>query len=166
MEKTSAWAALYFIALMTFGNYVLFNLLVAILVEGFSTEVSHSNGRHPLDPHVLPVFRKAAERRKVEAAPIDWPNPIRSKYVHRCSHGENHATLLQTQALITGDVQAPGNAHEFPPSDANSTKFLNQETKLPRTRGTPPSPLQARTLPSVSRGENHEHTENCHQQRG
>ena len=38
MAKTSAWAALYFIALMTFGNYVLFNLLVAILVEGFSTE--------------------------------------------------------------------------------------------------------------------------------
>jgi hypothetical protein len=39
MDKTSSWAALYFIALMTFGNYVLFNLLVAILVEGFSTEV-------------------------------------------------------------------------------------------------------------------------------
>ncbi|XP_052824853.1 voltage-dependent T-type calcium channel subunit alpha-1I isoform X2 [Octopus bimaculoides] len=38
MDKTSAWASLYFIALMTFGNYVLFNLLVAILVEGFSTE--------------------------------------------------------------------------------------------------------------------------------
>ncbi len=42
MEKTSAWAALYFIALMTFGNYVLFNLLVAILVEGFSTEVKRT----------------------------------------------------------------------------------------------------------------------------
>jgi hypothetical protein len=39
MDRTSSWAALYFIALMTFGNYVLFNLLVAILVEGFSTEV-------------------------------------------------------------------------------------------------------------------------------
>lgn len=39
MYKTSSWAALYYIALMTFGNYVLFNLLVAILVEGFSTEV-------------------------------------------------------------------------------------------------------------------------------
>ena len=38
MDRTSSWAALYFIALMTFGNYVLFNLLVAILVEGFSTE--------------------------------------------------------------------------------------------------------------------------------
>lgn len=40
MSKTSAWAALYFIFLMTFGNYVLFNLLVAILVEGFSSDVS------------------------------------------------------------------------------------------------------------------------------
>lgn len=39
MNRTSQWAALYFIALMTFGNYVLFNLLVAILVEGFSAEV-------------------------------------------------------------------------------------------------------------------------------
>lgn len=38
MSKTSQWSALYFIALMTFGNYVLFNLLVAILVEGFSAE--------------------------------------------------------------------------------------------------------------------------------
>jgi len=42
MSRTSAWAALYFIALMTFGNYVLFNLLVAILVEGFSSEVRYS----------------------------------------------------------------------------------------------------------------------------
>jgi len=45
MSRTSPWAALYFIALMTFGNYVLFNLLVAILVEGFSSaaEVSTRN---------------------------------------------------------------------------------------------------------------------------
>lgn len=39
MASTSPWAALYFVALMTFGNYVLFNLLVAILVEGFQAEV-------------------------------------------------------------------------------------------------------------------------------
>ena len=38
MERTSHWAALYFVALMTFGNYVLFNLLVAILVEGFKCQ--------------------------------------------------------------------------------------------------------------------------------
>uniref|UniRef100_A0A3Q1CRK8 Voltage-dependent T-type calcium channel subunit alpha n=1 Tax=Amphiprion ocellaris TaxID=80972 RepID=A0A3Q1CRK8_AMPOC len=40
MASTSPVAALYFIALMTFGNYVLFNLLVAILVEGFQAETS------------------------------------------------------------------------------------------------------------------------------
>lgn len=39
MAATSPIAALYFVALMTFGNYVLFNLLVAILVEGFQAEV-------------------------------------------------------------------------------------------------------------------------------
>lgn len=38
MKFTSPWASIYFVLLMTFGNYVLFNLLVAILVEGFSTE--------------------------------------------------------------------------------------------------------------------------------
>uniref|UniRef100_A0A8C2PW28 Voltage-dependent T-type calcium channel subunit alpha-1H n=1 Tax=Cyprinus carpio TaxID=7962 RepID=A0A8C2PW28_CYPCA len=38
MASTTPWAALYFVALMTFGNYVLFNLLVAILVEGFQAE--------------------------------------------------------------------------------------------------------------------------------
>lgn len=36
MRATSQWAALYFIALMAIGYYVLFNLLVAILVEGFT----------------------------------------------------------------------------------------------------------------------------------
>eukprot|EP00094_Tigriopus_californicus_P005435 TCALIF_05238-PA protein Name:"Similar to CACNA1H Voltage-dependent T-type calcium channel subunit alpha-1H (Homo sapiens)" AED:0.30 eAED:0.30 QI:0/0.8/0.61/0.95/0.75/0.80/21/258/1189 len=38
MKQTNHWAALYFVTLMTFGNYVLFNLLVAILVEGFSNQ--------------------------------------------------------------------------------------------------------------------------------
>lgn len=46
MEKTSHWAALYFVTLMTFGNYVLFNLLVAILVEGFSSEVQFNLEKH------------------------------------------------------------------------------------------------------------------------
>lgn len=43
MASTSPWAALYFVALMTFGNYVLFNLLVAILVEGFQAEVRQTH---------------------------------------------------------------------------------------------------------------------------
>uniref|UniRef100_A0A7M4FAE4 Calcium voltage-gated channel subunit alpha1 H n=1 Tax=Crocodylus porosus TaxID=8502 RepID=A0A7M4FAE4_CROPO len=47
MASTSSWAALYFVALMTFGNYVLFNLLVAILVEGFQAEVRGFNKAFP-----------------------------------------------------------------------------------------------------------------------
>jgi hypothetical protein len=39
MASSGPLASLYFIALMTIGNYVLFNLLVAILVEGFQAEV-------------------------------------------------------------------------------------------------------------------------------
>ena len=49
MQHTSHWAALYFVTLMTFGNYVLFNLLVAILVEGFSNQVSASLLHHHPD---------------------------------------------------------------------------------------------------------------------
>ncbi|CAH3195590.1 unnamed protein product [Porites evermanni] len=36
MRSTNKWAALYFTTLMAVGYYVLFNLLVAILVEGFT----------------------------------------------------------------------------------------------------------------------------------
>lgn len=54
MASTSSWAALYFIALMTFGNYVLFNLLVAILVEGFQAEVipCPAHFSHQLQSHL------------------------------------------------------------------------------------------------------------------
>ena len=42
MEKSGSWSAVYFIALMIFGNYVLLNLVVAIIVEEVSTQVSKS----------------------------------------------------------------------------------------------------------------------------
>ncbi|XP_054459664.1 voltage-dependent T-type calcium channel subunit alpha-1I-like [Anoplopoma fimbria] len=50
MAATSPLAALYFVALMTFGNYVLFNLLVAILVEGFQAE-GDANRSYSDDDH-------------------------------------------------------------------------------------------------------------------
>uniref|UniRef100_A0A4X2LDL6 Calcium voltage-gated channel subunit alpha1 H n=1 Tax=Vombatus ursinus TaxID=29139 RepID=A0A4X2LDL6_VOMUR len=55
MASTSSWAALYFVALMTFGNYVLFNLLVAILVEGFQAE---SHTRPSFSPSFSPTEMK------------------------------------------------------------------------------------------------------------
>ena len=72
MEKTSSWAALYFIALMTFGNYVLFNLLVAILVEGFSTEDEPKKieDRIRADAIQAIVSQEAVVMRKQQQQPI------------------------------------------------------------------------------------------------
>uniref|UniRef100_A0A6Q2XVN0 Voltage-dependent T-type calcium channel subunit alpha n=1 Tax=Esox lucius TaxID=8010 RepID=A0A6Q2XVN0_ESOLU len=81
MAATTPAVALYFVALMTFGNYVLFNLLVAILVEGYQAEgdanrsfsdedSSHSNTVCFRIRTVLEVYRPACcERRK------DWMVP-------------------------------------------------------------------------------------------
>lgn len=64
MASTSPCAALYFVALMTFGNYVLFNLLVAILVEGFQAEVRLFTFPQPLPgcSSVAPGKRGAPSR--------------------------------------------------------------------------------------------------------
>ena len=62
MQYTSHWAALYFVALMTFGNYVLFNLLVAILVEGFSNQVSVLSARLELIPSETLRFNSVAAK--------------------------------------------------------------------------------------------------------
>ncbi|KAK7506411.1 hypothetical protein BaRGS_00002523 [Batillaria attramentaria] len=62
MAYTSPWASLYFIALMTFGNYVLFNLLVAILVEGFSTEDEEKKKEKQKEQEELERQEKEKER--------------------------------------------------------------------------------------------------------
>ncbi|PAV82025.1 hypothetical protein WR25_22237 [Diploscapter pachys] len=64
MSQTNPWAALYFVALMTFGNYVLFNLLVAILVEGFqeSKEEEKRQQEEEARKHAL----EEEEQRKAE----------------------------------------------------------------------------------------------------
>lgn len=63
------WAALYFVALMTFGNYVLFNLLVAILVEGFQ-ESKEEEKRKLVSlsycPGKLQLFEEEEARRHAE----------------------------------------------------------------------------------------------------
>ena len=49
MRSTNKWAALYFTTLMVAGYYVSFNLLVAILVEGFTNSgvITHALGNYP-----------------------------------------------------------------------------------------------------------------------
>ncbi|XP_040857780.1 voltage-dependent T-type calcium channel subunit alpha-1G isoform X29 [Ochotona curzoniae] len=71
MASTSSWAALYFIALMTFGNYVLFNLLVAILVEGFQAEEisKREDTSGQLSCIQLPVDSQGGDATKSESEP-------------------------------------------------------------------------------------------------
>ncbi|NXL41230.1 CAC1G protein, partial [Podilymbus podiceps] len=71
MASTSSWAALYFIALMTFGNYVLFNLLVAILVEGFQTEVMSSHSGVSMHRGPLPSLLKPSVLLQGDASKSD-----------------------------------------------------------------------------------------------
>uniref|UniRef100_A0A8C9VSY6 Voltage-dependent T-type calcium channel subunit alpha-1H n=1 Tax=Scleropages formosus TaxID=113540 RepID=A0A8C9VSY6_SCLFO len=67
MASTSPWAALYFVALMTFGNYVLFNLLVAILVEGFQAE-GDANRSEAEDDKLSTNFEEEEKIRELQAA--------------------------------------------------------------------------------------------------
>ncbi|XP_066560959.1 voltage-dependent T-type calcium channel subunit alpha-1G isoform X3 [Amia ocellicauda] len=70
MASTSPWAALYFIALMTFGNYVLFNLLVAILVEGFQTEGDASKSDSEADFYSQSMEDMCGSKKDVSASAV------------------------------------------------------------------------------------------------
>ncbi|XP_057700423.1 voltage-dependent T-type calcium channel subunit alpha-1I-like isoform X2 [Corythoichthys intestinalis] len=65
MAATSPLAALYFVALMTFGNYVLFNLLVAILVEGFQAE-GDANRSYSDDDHSSSNFDESEKHDSIK----------------------------------------------------------------------------------------------------
>uniref|UniRef100_A0A8C0IDF4 Calcium voltage-gated channel subunit alpha1 I n=1 Tax=Bubo bubo TaxID=30461 RepID=A0A8C0IDF4_BUBBB len=91
MASTSPWASLYFVALMTFGNYVLFNLLVAILVEGFQAEVSCHHG----------LIRRRKKGRS-EVKPRSPVSKTRSGSA-RCKGRHKHShSLTQTRTTGTG----------------------------------------------------------------
>lgn len=62
IRATSTWATLYFISLMTIGYYVLLNLLVAILVEGFTTPLEKRRMARHLESLVRHKSRKAMKR--------------------------------------------------------------------------------------------------------
>ncbi|CAB3399819.1 unnamed protein product [Caenorhabditis bovis] len=66
MAQTNPWAALYFVALMTFGNYVLFNLLVAILVEGFQESKEEEKRQQEEDAKQRAIEEEDERKRELE----------------------------------------------------------------------------------------------------
>ncbi|XP_066934051.1 voltage-dependent T-type calcium channel subunit alpha-1H-like isoform X1 [Clytia hemisphaerica] len=59
IRATTKWASLYFLSLMTIGYYVLFNLLVAILVEGFTTPLEKKR----MTRHIVSLLKSKANKK-------------------------------------------------------------------------------------------------------
>ncbi|XP_059472084.1 voltage-dependent T-type calcium channel subunit alpha-1H isoform X6 [Neocloeon triangulifer] len=104
MEKTSHWAALYFVALMTFGNYVLFNLLVAILVEGFSAE---ENVLKPDNPTRNNTFGQHDRENS-------WKVRTQVEFEPKCNIQKESQMLQQQQAQQQGGSATPPPAPQAP----------------------------------------------------
>ncbi|XP_078237435.1 voltage-dependent T-type calcium channel subunit alpha-1H isoform X3 [Pogona vitticeps] len=102
MASTSSWAALYFVALMTFGNYVLFNLLVAILVEGFQAEGDANRSDTDEDKTSL-NFEEELERLKELASEMK----MYSLAITPNGHLESKASMLPPIIMRTAATPMP-----------------------------------------------------------
>nr|XP_012318969.1 voltage-dependent T-type calcium channel subunit alpha-1G isoform X9 [Aotus nancymaae] len=167
MASTSSWAALYFIALMTFGNYVLFNLLVAILVEGFQAEEisKREDASGQLSCIQLPVDSQGGDANKSESEP-DFFSPSldgdgdRKKCLALVSLGE-HPELRKSllppliihtaatpmslpKSTSTGLGEALGPASRRTSSSGSAEPGVAHEMKSPPSaRSSPHSPWSA-----------------------
>ncbi|XP_077020884.1 voltage-dependent T-type calcium channel subunit alpha-1G isoform X5 [Tamandua tetradactyla] len=144
MASTSSWAALYFIALMTFGNYVLFNLLVAILVEGFQAEGDVTKSESEPD-FFSPSLDGHGDRRK------------RLALVSLGEHSELQRSLLPPliihtaatpmslpKSSSTGLGEAPGPPSRRTSSSGSAEPGAAHEMKSPPSaRSSPHSPWSA-----------------------
>ncbi|XP_021559613.2 voltage-dependent T-type calcium channel subunit alpha-1G isoform X21 [Neomonachus schauinslandi] len=167
MASTSSWAALYFIALMTFGNYVLFNLLVAILVEGFQAEEisKREDASGQLSCIQLPVDSQGGDATKSESEP-DFFSPSldgngdRKKPMALVSLGEHPELrrnllpplIIHTAATpmslpkssSTGLAEVVGPASRRTSSSGSAEPGAAHEMKSPpSTRSSPHSPWSA-----------------------
>ncbi|XP_056672600.1 voltage-dependent T-type calcium channel subunit alpha-1G isoform X17 [Monodelphis domestica] len=165
MASTSSWAALYFIALMTFGNYVLFNLLVAILVEGFQTEEisKREDAGGQLSCIQLPVDSLGGDATKSESE-TDFFSPSldgkgdRKKHLALMSLGEHpelRRSLLPPLIIHTaatpmplpksvGLGEASGPASRRPSgSGCNDPNGAHEMKSPPSVRSSPHSPWSA-----------------------
>ncbi|CAL8282606.1 unnamed protein product [Merluccius merluccius] len=105
MASTTPVAALYFIALMTFGNYVLFNLLVAILVEGFQTEGDDSKAGSEVDSFARSVDDVNGSKKDLSASAAPSPLLTSPPVVPINGHVDLKTSL--TPPLITHTAATP-----------------------------------------------------------
>ncbi|KAF0761932.1 voltage-dependent T-type calcium channel subunit alpha-1H-like isoform X2, partial [Aphis craccivora] len=151
MEKTSHWAALYFVTLMTFGNYVLFNLLVAILVEGFSSERNErrERERRELERQQQSSWCKCTcscygddkgdcelctEKKSLNGKPsteLKIENPNRDIITNKCStHKDTSLVIAPPPPIITHTAATP---QDSPNAAHESRDFRRFQSLTPYT---------------------------------
>ncbi|XP_051057830.1 voltage-dependent T-type calcium channel subunit alpha-1G isoform X23 [Phodopus roborovskii] len=168
MASTSSWAALYFIALMTFGNYVLFNLLVAILVEGFQAEEisKREDASGQLSCIQLPVDSQGGDATKSESEPDffspsvdgDGDRKKRLALVALGEHPELRKSLLPPLIIHTaatpmslpkssstgvGEALGPGSRRTSSSGSAEPGAAHHEMKSPPSARSSPHSPWSA-----------------------
>lgn len=71
VEGTTVWASMYFIIVIVIGNYILFNLFVAIMVEGFAT-----------DPETVKHFKEAVLKARTVMKTISLASSVSNVMEH------------------------------------------------------------------------------------
>ncbi|XP_074117875.1 voltage-dependent T-type calcium channel subunit alpha-1G isoform X18 [Sminthopsis crassicaudata] len=142
MASTSSWAALYFIALMTFGNYVLFNLLVAILVEGFQTEGDATKSESETD-FFSPSLEGKGDRKKHLALMSLGEHPELRKSLLPPLIIHTAATPMPLPKSVSlGEASGPASRRPSG-SGSNDPNMAHEMKSPPSVRSSPHSPWSA-----------------------
>ncbi|XP_038180836.1 voltage-dependent T-type calcium channel subunit alpha-1G isoform X29 [Arvicola amphibius] len=145
MASTSSWAALYFIALMTFGNYVLFNLLVAILVEGFQAEGDATKSESEPD-FFSPSVDGDGDRKKRLALVALGEHPELQKsllpplIIHTAA---TPMSLPKSSSTGVGEALGPGSRRTSSSGSAEPGTAHHEMKSPPSARSSPHSPWSA-----------------------
>uniref|UniRef100_F7AXB6 Voltage-dependent T-type calcium channel subunit alpha-1G n=1 Tax=Ornithorhynchus anatinus TaxID=9258 RepID=F7AXB6_ORNAN len=152
MASTSSWAALYFIALMTFGNYVLFNLLVAILVEGFQTEGDATKSEseadffsHSLEEEMMSLAEPPELRKSltppliIHTAPTPMPMPRCSGFGDGAQGAASRRASSVSADPCACETKSPPSARSSPHSPWSSAGSWTSRRSSWNSLGRAPS---------------------------
>ncbi|XP_007465105.1 PREDICTED: voltage-dependent T-type calcium channel subunit alpha-1G isoform X38 [Lipotes vexillifer] len=144
MASTSSWAALYFIALMTFGNYVLFNLLVAILVEGFQAEGDATKSESEPDFFSPSLDGDGDRKRRLALVSLGEHPELRRSLLPPLIIHTAATPMSLPKSSSTGPAEALGPASRRASSSGSAEPGAPHEMKSPPSaRSSPHSPWSA-----------------------
>ncbi|XP_059004523.1 voltage-dependent T-type calcium channel subunit alpha-1G isoform X26 [Mustela lutreola] len=144
MASTSSWAALYFIALMTFGNYVLFNLLVAILVEGFQAEGDATKSESEPDFFSPSLDGNGDRKKRLALVSLGDPPELRRNLLPPLIIHTAATPMSLPKSSSTGLAEVPGPTSRRTSSSGSAEPGAAHEMKSPPSaRSSPHSPWSA-----------------------